>query len=337
MLDGYPRAEAVRRLVGHDNRPFLAELERRGFDVATESRSNYGATMLSLASMLNMAYLDEIPSLRPALSLQTERQPAFRDVTNDNAVFAYVRQHGYQVVVSASGFEEASVRRSDVFLDGGQLNEFEVVLARLTALEPWIETIAPDFVGAQHRSRVLSNFAHLREVAAAPSDAPRFVFAHVPSPHAPIVFDANGGGYPARFFRMYEYVTDTEADRVLLAERYRGQIEYTNRLVLETIDAIQASSSRPAVILIFSDHGSLTKLDDDDALGLRERVTNFFAAATPAVDGAFPDDISLVNVFPRLFNMYFGAGIPERPNRSLLSFPSALFQFQPIEPEPAGP
>ena len=42
-----------------DNSEFLNELEERGFNVITDSKSNYGGTYTSLPSLLNMKYLDD--------------------------------------------------------------------------------------------------------------------------------------------------------------------------------------------------------------------------------------------------------------------------------------
>ncbi len=60
ILDGYGRSDVLADLYGIDNTDFLRFLEQRGFYVAADARSNYSKTILSLASALNMQYLDEI-------------------------------------------------------------------------------------------------------------------------------------------------------------------------------------------------------------------------------------------------------------------------------------
>ncbi len=60
VLDGYGRGDTLDELYGLDNSDFIGWLEGHGFFVATKSRSNYTHTVLSLASMLNMEYLDEL-------------------------------------------------------------------------------------------------------------------------------------------------------------------------------------------------------------------------------------------------------------------------------------
>lgn len=54
IVDGYGRSDVLKDLYGADNSDFITFLERRGFFVATDARSNYSKTILSLASSLNM-------------------------------------------------------------------------------------------------------------------------------------------------------------------------------------------------------------------------------------------------------------------------------------------
>src|SRR5688572_12591582 len=58
VLDGYGRQDVLQDYYDFDNSPFLNSLSSKGFYVASESRSNYAHTFLSLASSLNMDYVD---------------------------------------------------------------------------------------------------------------------------------------------------------------------------------------------------------------------------------------------------------------------------------------
>ena len=49
LLDAYPRTDSLASYFGFDNRPFIGELERLGFEEAKDSHSNYNATSLTLA------------------------------------------------------------------------------------------------------------------------------------------------------------------------------------------------------------------------------------------------------------------------------------------------
>jgi len=61
IVDGYARDDILLDLYDYDNSEFINFLQDMGFYIATESRSNYNQSDLSLASSLNMTYLDFIP------------------------------------------------------------------------------------------------------------------------------------------------------------------------------------------------------------------------------------------------------------------------------------
>ena len=58
ILDGYANSSTLKEVYGYDNQGFEDYLEEKGFKVASESRSNYAITALSLASSLNMEYIN---------------------------------------------------------------------------------------------------------------------------------------------------------------------------------------------------------------------------------------------------------------------------------------
>jgi len=58
ILDGYGRADMLQSVYGFDNSEFINALEQRGLVVENGSQSYYPRTILSLASSLNMQYLD---------------------------------------------------------------------------------------------------------------------------------------------------------------------------------------------------------------------------------------------------------------------------------------
>ena len=60
ILDSYAREDILQDVFEYDNQPFLEELQERGFFIASRSHSNYGRTALSLASSLNMDFLQNL-------------------------------------------------------------------------------------------------------------------------------------------------------------------------------------------------------------------------------------------------------------------------------------
>jgi hypothetical protein len=80
------------------------------------------------------------------------------------------------------------------------------------------------------------------------------------------------------------------------------------------------------VVIVFSDHGPQTLLSyaDPDDRGIETRLANLFAARTPGRPRLFPDDVTLVNVLPILFNGYLGTNLPLQPDATYFG------------PDPAG-
>ncbi|MFQ5717871.1 MAG: hypothetical protein ACE5GQ_12335, partial [Nitrospinales bacterium] len=63
ILDAYGREDVLKEFYGYDNSEFIGFLKDRGFHIARKSRSNYPVTVPSLASSLNMNYVDRLAPL----------------------------------------------------------------------------------------------------------------------------------------------------------------------------------------------------------------------------------------------------------------------------------
>src|SRR5690606_10374696 len=60
IYDKYASNEVLDEYYGYDNSSFHEQLEERGFYVSASSRTNYPRTIFSLASSLNMEYIQEL-------------------------------------------------------------------------------------------------------------------------------------------------------------------------------------------------------------------------------------------------------------------------------------
>jgi len=105
ILDGYGRSDVLKELYGFDNAEFLAHLVDQGFVVPAESHSNYVQTYLSLASSLNLTYLDKLQKAMDDKA--TDRRP-LRYLIENNSVARLLRQAGYQFVFMPSSYSATS-------------------------------------------------------------------------------------------------------------------------------------------------------------------------------------------------------------------------------------
>ena len=317
LLDGYPRHDVIQRVYDWDDSAFIDALTQRGFVVGTTNSSNYLITPYTLMSMWHMRHVPDIPTMRAVLSGERAFEPTVRQTVNRNEAFDLLRQNGYQIVTVAPPWEDVAVREADVYIDNGGINEFETSLVERTALDQVTRTVAPDFLFQQERDRITFAFDQVGKIAAASSTRPRFVFVHVLAPHMPAVFGPNGE--PVRMEYEQFFWVDSAPQRGITRDEFvtlsRGQIQYVSRAAIPAIDALLANDPE-AVVIVFGDHGSGAGMDWEDVPGsdLGERFGNLFAARTPDREGVFDLDGSLVNVFPALFESYFGVTVPRQPD-----------------------
>ena len=193
ILDRYAGSDAMEETYDFDNEPFLTALEERGFEVARRAHSNYIKTPLSLASSLNLEYLD--PEVYQAQAESGEdREPIHRVLGQRLVVPAALKELGYSYVHVANWWTptQTNVDADRVFRYDGQ-DEFSTVLAQTTLLraidepeaapeDPWDWRVL--------REHTLYAMDRLDEIPEMPG--PKFVFAHLLTPHDPYVFDADG-------------------------------------------------------------------------------------------------------------------------------------------------
>lgn len=324
LLDGYPRADVLERRFGIDNSPFLGELEHLGFDVGTDNHSNYVFTQLTLASMFQMRYLDEVAGVAPLIGKPGGHVNALRNAMVDSPAFRALLSAEYQIIVTQPGYEQVSIRgAADRLLDHGEMNDLERGLLKRTWLLDPLGALIPTILTGPPRDRVVNGFDDIDRLLAEPHAA-RFVWIHVPAPHLPLALDAFGQAIPLdprRFDGADAAGFDmTEAQ---FAAAYEDELSYLNLRVLAAVSSIQERNGRAnPVILVMSDHGYTSDRTDPQA-----SLGNLFAAYTPGEPGLLADAPTPVNVMPLLLNEFLGGAFPTSPDRYFLS-PS---EFQLLE------
>jgi hypothetical protein len=339
LLDGHPRWDTLANEFGYDTEPFLAAMEAEGFDVARESRSNYNMTELTLASMFQMRQLRDISGFADTDPARAQQQQSLKlaDLVARAPGFDELHKHGYEVVDIPSEFTWLAPP-ADRSLDGGQINDLEIGLL----VESRLRTLAPDqvrgFVAAQHRDRIHDSLERLSAIAEERPDGPRFVFAHLMSPHPPFVFGPGGeprDGWPCFPSSCLFWGEGDPLGRETEVAAVRAQVEYVDAAVLETVRSIVAASARPPVIVLMSDHGSRLVRSDH-----AEMLRSLFLARTPGHPELFPNATTPVNLIPRLLNAYAGADLPLASEESYWTDIDAARvqgQFELVPFDPDGP
>ena len=308
LLDGHPRSDTETQDFGYDDAPFRAGMDGLGFEVATQSHSNYNGTELTLASMFNVSQIADLPDVADHRAHTPQGQTrALTTAINQARTLDTLRALGYEIVTVPSLVSSVTLYGADRVIDGGQMSSFELEIFR----EGLLPLILPDvqrkeFID-QHRDRINATFDRLGELAAERTDHPRFVLAHLLTPHAPIVFGPAGEpryGWPCFPTECSMFDGGQIYGRAVLAP-FRDQIQYLDTKVEAAARQVIAKSERPPVIIFFSDHGSRHDFDNRD-----EMLRSFFVSSTPGRPGLFPDDVTPINIIPRLLNAYAGTDLP---------------------------
>jgi hypothetical protein len=317
ILDTYARADTLKNIFGYDNSQFINILKSKGFYVAEKSHSNYSFTQLSLASSLNMGFINNLTKLLGKNSRDTSLP--YQMISN-NKVQKFLKANGYKFVHFSTGWGPT---RRNVQADIEYaylpyvLDEFNRVLLESTALAPLIRP----YVKSHARNRILYNFEKLKEVPEIPE--PTFTFAHLIIPHQPYLFDRHGNPVYLGRFEMGGNVWKYK-------KAYLDQLIYANKKVEEVVDAILRKSKTPPIIVIQSDHGpsSTRGWDNPSDRLLNERMGILNAYYLPARGKRFLyQSITPVNSFRLIFNYYFGANYKPLKDESYFSTKVHPYKF----------
>jgi hypothetical protein len=321
LLDSYGRADLFQQAYGFDNSEFLNELEQRGFFVASCSQSNYVRTELSLASSLNMQYLQD---LSDRFSPDSIKRGLLWDSLKHSAVRYNFESMGYETITFETGFEWLNIKDADHFMSpppiSSGMTEFEALflrttLARHAADWGWVD---PDYLmGVVSRDRFNHAFNSMDDIARMPQ--PTFAYVHLISPHPPFVFDADGNPtYPPDFWndqRLYP--------ARLYQKGYVNQVQFLNKRLLQAVDTILAESAVPPVIIIQGDHGPWLQPKE-------KRMWILAAMYLPGHREDLYSTVSPVNFFRLVFNSYFGGKYPLLEDISYFSPVPKLYEFSKV-------
>ena len=314
ILDGYEFANAMKTYLNYDNSGFIAGLDARGFHVFKDSFSNYPRTILSLSSSLNMDYVD---SFSGDISAQKEWWLLTNWMIN-NQVKATLESINYETI-EITAWETATLGNNSLHPYLIETNEFEKFFISSTSLS-YLELLLGNMIAFpsfdMHRKYVISGFEMIKEKSK--EKGPKFIYAHIISPHPPFVFDKYGN--PINPF--YRYNTLDAAEFPGSRDEYRNgyvqQVQFVNEKTLDMIDEILKISSVPPIIIIQGDHGAglYTDFFSPSASCMNEKFSILLAIYAPAIPkDSMQEYTTPVNIFRTIFNDYFGTNYELLPNR----------------------
>jgi hypothetical protein len=314
VFDRYAGGRTLQELFGYDNRDLLDFLHDRRFHVADRARANYQSTVPSLASSLNMRYLDWIAD---AVKGRSNSSLPMYDAIRENEVARSLQRRGYRYVHIGSRWDVTrSSPLADTDIRNDATTEFTRVFFGSTALLPAMrhgvltlgETDRPE-TARRITLKQLQQIADVRRMS-----GPKFVFAHLGVPHPPYVFDRTGRA-----------VDEQPLGVPPKARAYLEQLRYTNTRIKEIVTKLMdvPAAERP-VIVLQADEGPYPSFGyeapspwwttTDEKLRTKFRI--LLATYLPGVEAGTYRSMSPVNVFRVIFNSYFGTQLDILPDES---------------------
>lgn len=307
IFDRYANNKTLKEYFDFDNSKFIQTLKNEKFYVASDSKTNYPATYLSLASSLNFDYINKID---PRTKFQQSNLTNVYRMIEHHRVGRIFEKNGYQYIHIGSRWEPTRFSEiANVNVNFGYpLNRFNLQLLKSTLLFSPLDMFV---FGQRERQRVVKRFEYLKTLPKTVK-GPKFVFAHILLPHPPYEFRADGS-----------FISETEANKRSEKTNYLDQLQYVNLEAIALVKQIIKDSQVPPIIIIQSDEGPYIFLDEhknlksesQDWKNIRERILNAYYFPYEGKEKLHPS-ISPVNTFRLVFNSLFQTGLPLLPDRT---------------------
>jgi hypothetical protein len=300
VFDEYSSTTALKQTWNYDNSSLDSFLARKGFKLIPHSRSNYNFTEFSIASMLNMEYL-EIPN------------PLACTIKDYNRCFELIKSNQVCAILKSMGYEIVNYSIFDLQKNPSPIKEdFLPLKTKLITSQTFIGRVEKDLlyhlltgpfeIKWMSKNLVFSTFRNNQKIintilsdTANQSKNPRFVYTHIQMPHPPFFFDKNGKiKSPQEIIRQNQTVPG-----------YLDYLPQTNKVVKQIVNNILTHAKRPLTIILTSDHGFREHQE------ISFQFSNMNAVYNSSGNYAgFKDSLTNINEFAILFNNLFQASLP---------------------------
>ncbi len=270
ILDEFASTKQLKDYYHVETNDFERQLVGLGFYVATESRSRFASTHMSLASSFTMGEYENGEDSFIAI----RKNPLVKRLSNDGYKYFHIGSwlsHSMSSSMADSVINPYLIR-----------NELFTKMIAASIFRLWNDLKSGD------QSYVLNQFEALDIVRSQTS--PKFVFAHIICPHAPFIFGPHG-----------EPIKKDDANNWENKQFYVDQYFYIAEKTLDVITHILQYSKTPPIIIVQSDHGM--RQDANHA----RNIFNAYYIPNDSARSQLTPDFSPDNTFKLIFNNYFGS------------------------------
>lgn len=250
VLDQYAGSTALKEVFNFNNIAFESELDRRQFHMIPESRSNYNLTPFSIASLLNMDYLDPTTVVKKRLDISYSYR-----IIRESFVVEFLKANGYRFYNhSVFDFPGQPAHEYGAFLPYGIKMISAPTFTNRLNRDIRSSILEGKFPFPKAREKIAYEYLHFNDnifsltggLAGRKDTTPGFIYAHLMMPHYPYYFDSKGRPLPLDKLSGFRHTN---------ANDYVEYLQYSNQKILELVDHILATSTTPPVIMLLADHG----------------------------------------------------------------------------------
>ena len=302
LADEYAGNNELKDLFHFDDSIFLSQLAALNFHTIPHSSSNYNYTPFSVASILNMNYLD----LKGKERAKPDLTYSYQSI-RDNQLLQFLRANNYDFFnYSVFDFEGQPARVRETFLPVKTrlitaqtfLHRFDKEI-RFNLVSRWKSKKNLEILTYTNRDNNKNIYNLTWKLAEKTTTKPRFVYTHLMMPHYPYYYDKNGKEQP--------FETLLESNQVN-KEAYIEYVQYTNKKLLALIDHLLKSSSTPPIIVLMGDHGFR---HFEEPVESKYYFLNLASVHLPSNNySAFTDSLTGVNFFRTILNSAFDQRLP---------------------------
>ena len=314
VLDGLGRSDVLKARYDVDLSEVAAALAAAGFVIEDRAYANYGQTYLSIASMLNAAYIDV-----PAGGEGAHSRRPLHEAIQHNTVFSTLRRAGYDVVFLASDYS-ATADAADATACACPATLFGEFESSVVYRTPFRALWPGDADYLPHLNRIERTLNGFAAAGASARGRPQYTFAHILSPHPPFILASDGTFVPPR--RAFTFFDGTMFPGQPAEYRagYARQVHYLMRRFVTIASALRARDP-DGVIIVSGDHGPRLRFSASDAklTDAQEVFPIFLAIRWGQHDGGAPRVESPVNLYREILHRYLGVSIAALPDRAYVS------------------
>lgn len=277
LLDMYSGSDVLKQKYNYDNSEFIKKLKKEGFYVFDKMYSNYDSTYLSLPSMINIEYFEELNQEPSSASIETAK------------LYKIAKLQGYKTVFMRNeAIKPKPSEYLDIVVSDGEINRLYEMLQMFLGT-----SIYNNFIKSKSLMNFLNKTYADKVNQAINIKGKKLSFWHMFMPHPPFLYDENKNNLNTSSFD----------------EGYIPYLKYTNKWTLETIKKLKHNKKKLPVIIITGDHGM--KQSD-----INSYFSTFTAYYNPEQEYThIKSSKTLINFFINFVNYEFSTNIPVKKDK----------------------